>query len=91
MAEPGDVLISQQAYDQVHAKLSVGFEYLGEKRPKNFAEDVAVYRESSAARLMAQAVDMDVGRAPAQPARLQQMHQETLHLARPHGGSAWRS
>lgn len=46
MAEPGGVLISQQVYDQVHAKLSVGFEYLGERRPKNFAEDVAVYRVS---------------------------------------------
>ncbi len=44
MAEPGGVLISQQVYDQVHAKLSVGFEYLGEKRPKNFTEDVPVYR-----------------------------------------------
>jgi adenylate cyclase len=44
MAEPGGVLISQQVYDQVQKKLSVGFEYLGEKRPKNFAEDVAVYR-----------------------------------------------
>ncbi len=44
MAEPGGVLISQQVYDQVHAKLSVGFDYLGEKRPKNFSEDVAVYR-----------------------------------------------
>lgn len=46
MAEPGGVLISQQVYDQVRRKLSVGFEYLGEKRPKNFAEDVAVYRVS---------------------------------------------
>ena len=46
MAEPGGVLISQQVYDQVHTKLSIGFEYLGEKRPKNFAEDVAVYRVS---------------------------------------------
>lgn len=43
MAEPGSVLISQQVYDQVHAKLSVGFDYLGEKRPKNFSEDVPVY------------------------------------------------
>ena len=46
MAEPGGVLISQQVYDQVHAKLSVGFDYLGEKRPKNFSEDVPVYRVS---------------------------------------------
>src|SRR5262249_41169514 len=43
MAEPGGILISQQVYDQVQKKLSVGFEYLGEKQPKNFAESIAVY------------------------------------------------
>jgi adenylate cyclase len=43
MAEPGGILISQQVYDQVQKKLSVGFEYLGEKHPKNFAESIAVY------------------------------------------------
>jgi len=43
MAEPGGVLISQQVYDQVHAKLSVGFDYMGEQRPKNYAHDIAVY------------------------------------------------
>jgi adenylate cyclase len=43
MAEPGGILISQQVYDQVHAKLSVSFDYLGEKRPKNFSEDIPVY------------------------------------------------
>lgn len=43
MADPGGILISRQVYDQVQKKLSVGFEYLGEKRPKNFAESVAVY------------------------------------------------
>ena len=46
MADPGGILISQQVYDQVHAKLSIGFEYLGEKRPKNFADEVPVYRVS---------------------------------------------
>ena len=46
MAEPGGVLISQQVYDQVQHKLSIGFEYLGEKRPKNFNGDVSVYRLS---------------------------------------------
>jgi len=44
MADSGGVLISQQVYDQVHAKLTIGFEYLGEKRPKNLANDVPVYR-----------------------------------------------
>ncbi|HVV32891.1 MAG TPA: adenylate/guanylate cyclase domain-containing protein [Vitreimonas sp.] len=43
MADPGGILISRQVYDQVQKKLSVGFSYLGEKRPKNFAESVAVY------------------------------------------------
>jgi adenylate cyclase len=43
MADPGGILISQQVYDQVQKKLSVGFAYLGEKRPKNFEESVAVY------------------------------------------------
>ncbi len=49
LAEPGGILISQQVYDQVRAKLSVGFDYLGQRRPKNFAEDVAVYRVSRGA------------------------------------------
>ena len=46
MAEPGGILISQQVYDQVHAKLSIGFEYLGERQPKNIPDDVSVYRVS---------------------------------------------
>lgn len=46
MAKPGGILISQQVYDQVHAKLSVSFDYLGEKRPKNYSEDIPVYRIS---------------------------------------------
>lgn len=43
MADPGGIFISQQVYDQVQKKLSVGFSYLGERQPKNFAESVAVY------------------------------------------------
>jgi adenylate cyclase len=43
MAEPGGILISRQVYDQVQKKLTVGFEYLGERQPKNFEESVAVY------------------------------------------------
>ena len=44
MAEPGGILISQQVYDQVHGKLSIGFDCLGPQRPKNFTEDVTIYR-----------------------------------------------
>ena len=57
MAEPGGILISRQVYDQVQKKLSVGFEYLGEKRPKNFSESVAVYSVGGA--------ESDVGKARA--------------------------
>ncbi len=48
MAEPGGILISQQVYDQVQKKLTVGFEFLGEKRPKNYEESVNVYSVASA-------------------------------------------
>ncbi len=47
MAEPGGILISRQVYDQVHGKLSVGFDYLGEKHPRNFTEGVEVYGVST--------------------------------------------
>jgi adenylate cyclase len=71
MADPGGILISQQVYDQVQKKLSVGFEYLGEKRPKNFEESVAVYSvgatgdggEARKAR-SARAPERDTGKKP---------------------------
>lgn len=44
MAEPGGILLSRQVYDHVHSKLTVGFEFVGDRRPKNFVEDVEVYR-----------------------------------------------
>ena len=44
MAPAGGILISRPVYDQVHAKLAVGFDYLGDKRPKNFSHDVSVYQ-----------------------------------------------
>ncbi|MFO1037749.1 MAG: adenylate/guanylate cyclase domain-containing protein [Geminicoccaceae bacterium] len=44
LAEPGGILISQPVYDQVRAKLALGFDYLGERRPKNLPGPVSVYR-----------------------------------------------
>lgn len=44
MAPTGGILISRPVYDQVHAKLAVGFDYLGDKRPKNFSHDVSIYQ-----------------------------------------------
>jgi TolB-like protein/class 3 adenylate cyclase len=44
MAEPGGVLISGAAYDQVKNKIDTGFEDLGPQSLKNIAEQVRVYR-----------------------------------------------
>ena len=43
LAEPGGILISEPVYQQVRSKLSIGFADLGQRRPKNFPEDVRVY------------------------------------------------
>lgn len=44
MADPGGILISGPVYDQVHNKLSVGFDYLGRQQVKNVAAPVTSYR-----------------------------------------------
>ncbi|MCI0431108.1 MAG: tetratricopeptide repeat protein, partial [Rhodospirillales bacterium] len=44
IAEPGGILVSGAAYDQVRNKISVGFEDLGAQTLKNIAEPVRAYR-----------------------------------------------
>jgi adenylate cyclase len=44
LAEPGGILISGPVYDQVHTKLSAGFDYLGPQQVKNVAAPVVSYR-----------------------------------------------
>lgn len=44
MAEPGGVLISGPVYDQVHNKVSVSFDCLGQRQVKNVAAPVMSYR-----------------------------------------------
>jgi adenylate cyclase len=44
LAEPGGILISGPVYDQVRNKLTVGFDYLGERQVKNVASPVSSYR-----------------------------------------------
>ncbi len=44
LAEPGGICISSDAYRQVHGKLDVVFEDVGEQRLKNIAAPVRVYR-----------------------------------------------
>ena len=44
LAEPGGILISGPVYDQVHNKLSIGFDCLGEQHLKNVINPVTGYR-----------------------------------------------
>ena len=46
LAEPGGICISEDVYRQVRNKLSINFEYLGEKSLKNITEEEAVYHVS---------------------------------------------
>ena len=44
LAEPGGILISGPVYDQVHNKLSIGFDCVGRQQLKNVANPVTGYR-----------------------------------------------
>ena len=44
LAEPGGICISGTAYDQLKRKLSLDYEFMGEKEVKNIAEPVRTYR-----------------------------------------------
>jgi adenylate cyclase len=44
LAEPGGVIISGAAYDQIEGKLDVGYESLGQQSVKNIDKPVRVYR-----------------------------------------------
>src|SRR5215471_5505539 len=50
LAEPGGVVVSGSVYDQVHNKLSVGFECLGQQQMKNVAAPVMSYRVTMSGR-----------------------------------------
>jgi adenylate cyclase len=44
LADPGGICISRNAYGQIHDKLNLGYEYLGEHAVKNIKRPVKVYR-----------------------------------------------
>jgi adenylate cyclase len=44
LADPGGILISGPVFDQVRDKLSLGFDFLGDKAVKNIAAQVPIYR-----------------------------------------------
>jgi len=49
-AEPGDVVVSGSVYDQVHNKLSLGFDCLGQQQMKNLVAPVVSYRVTMSGR-----------------------------------------
>ena len=68
LAEPGEILISGPVYEQVHNKLSIGFDCLGEQRLKNVANPVTGYRVlQGGAPSQSQAPRPELMRKPAAP------------------------
>jgi adenylate cyclase len=49
LAEPGGICVARNVFDQVKAKVEVGFEDLGEQEVKNIPEPIRVYRWTNAA------------------------------------------
>jgi adenylate cyclase len=69
LAEPGGIVISGPVYDQVHSKLSIGFESLGHRCVKNIANPVVSYRViqgDATARPRASRADATFAAAPPQ-------------------------
>ena len=44
LAEPGGIVISGTAYDQLKSKIDAGYEFLGERQVKNIASPVSIYK-----------------------------------------------
>src|SRR6478752_2699470 len=63
LAEPGGVVVSRTVYDQVHNKLSVGFDCLGEQQMKNVAPVVS-YRVAMGGSVGPRSVPADERPAP---------------------------
>jgi TolB-like protein/Tfp pilus assembly protein PilF len=61
IAEPGGILISGSAYDQVKNKIDIGFEDVGSRNLKNISETIRIYRP----RLDRQAADAPAAFTPA--------------------------
>ena len=68
LADPGGILISGPVYDQVHNKLSIRFDALGQQRVKNVATPVLSYRVVQERGMnIRQGVNRNIRPAPASP------------------------
>jgi len=68
LAEPGGIYVSGDVYRQVHNKLDLGFEDLGEREVKNIAEPVRVYRLEAGATRASEPAEATGGAMMARPA-----------------------
>jgi len=62
LAEPGGVVISSSVYDQVHNKLSLGFDCLGQRQMKNVAP-VVTYRVTMSGEAAGRSFGVDESRS----------------------------
>ena len=58
LAKPGGIVISGTAYDQLKAKVDVGYEFLGEQQVKNIEAPVRVYNVSLDPKLVGTTIDV---------------------------------
>jgi len=77
LAEPGGVVISSSVYDQVHNKLSVGFDCLGQRQMKNIAPVVS-YRVTMGGEVAGRSFGVDESSIPRAGA-----------VAAPEAGAQW--
>jgi adenylate cyclase len=66
VAEPGGIVVSRTVYDQVHNKLPVGFDYLGQQQVKNVAPVVS-YRVAMAGQAAVRPPPVEPPAAPEPP------------------------
>jgi adenylate cyclase len=64
LAEPGGIMVSGPVYDQVHNKLPVGFDHLGQQQMKNVTP-VTTYRVAMAGGAVARSSGVKAGESPA--------------------------
>ena len=79
LAEPGGVVISSSVYDQVHNKLSLGFDCLGQRQMKNVAP-VVTYRVTMSGEAAGRSFGVDGSPTPRAGA-----------VAAPEAGAQWIS
>ena len=88
LAEPGGVVISSSVYDQVHNKLSVGFDCLGQRPMKNIAP-LTSYRLTLGGQAAHRSFPTEASAAPSERARAARMETRGMPASATNVVSAW--